>query len=762
VGERLHFCARVGGSRQEGRSYQVHPILTGITVIDMTVGLAGPMATRLLADAGADVVKVESPSGDLVKGSPLYIVCNRGKRRITLDLDKSTERAVFDDMLASADVFTHSLRRSEALEWHLDDQALRTRFPRLIVCTLRGFPDEHLDFDMPGFDILIQAATGLMDEQERTRPGPIFSRLPSPSWCSVYLVAIGIIVRLLIRQRGGSGGAVHTSLFQGGMIPLLGMWNRVKNPTDSMSMKPDSERMLFRCGDGAWIQLSGYWAEVPLLLETMATAGLEPPEQSDSSSDRSALSRAEEDALWRSVFSQHPSEDWLLAMEEFGVPAARVAPLGELLRSSEAVTHGYVVEVEDPVWGLTRQAGTPFQIRTMAASQDGLSPMATVGRLGAHPLEGLRVLDFGTFIAGPFCAMLLSDLGADVIKVESLTGDRIRVWENLFLGYQRGKRSIAIDLRKSDAHPILERLVQWADVVHHNLRSSKARKLGLDCASIRLMNPNAIYSQIYAYGPTGPNSDHPGMDPVMQAMSGWMVEGAGDGNTPFLSRHLPIDTTAGLASTVATLLALYHRERTGSPSEVSASLVGAAAMMTSETVLQMATGTVAPVHRVDSALTGVSEGYRIYQALDGWIAVAAVSPCAMAAARTVLGLARSRNDGEGTFKSAIAKRHVGELMDAFRSVEVPAQPVRENYKEEFFNSADQDGSKLVTTYPSGRYGVVQQAGAFWAFDGFRVQLEKAAPALGEHSREILREMGVDDYTILSLGAAGVVSGANLL
>jgi crotonobetainyl-CoA:carnitine CoA-transferase CaiB-like acyl-CoA transferase len=741
---------------------RVNRLLAGISVIDMTVGLAGPMATRLFADAGADVVKVESPSGDLVKGSPLYIVCNRGKRHMTLDLDRPTERAVFDDMLANADVFAHSLRRSQALEWQLDDQALRSRFPRLIVCTLTGFPDEHQDVDMPGFDILIQAATGLMDEQERARPGPVFSRLPSASWCSVYLVAIGILVRLLLRQRGGRGGAVHTSLFQGGMIPLMGLWNRVRDRTESMSMKSDSSRMLFRCGDGAWIQLSGYWAEVPLLLETMATAGLEPPDNSESRRDRSEFSRDEEDAVWRSVFSHRSSEDWLLAMEEFGVPAARVAPLGELLRSSEAMTNGYVVEVEDPAWGLTRQSGTPFEIRTMTASQDGSSRSAAVGAVGAYPLEGLRVLDFGTFIAGPFCTMLLADLGADVIKVESLTGDRIRIWENLFLGYQRGKRSIAIDLRKSDARPVLERLVQWADVVHHNLRSSKARKLGLDCESIRRMNPSVIYSQIYAYGPTGPNRDRPGMDPVMQAMSGWMVEGAGDGNRPFLSRHLPVDTTAGLASTVATLLALYHRERTGVPSEVSTSLVGAAAMMTSETVLQMETGSVASVPRVDAALTGVSEGYRIYQAVDGWIAVAAVSVCAMAAARTVLGLARARNEGEGTFESAIAKRHVGELMDAFRSVEVPAQPVRENYKEEFFDSVDQGGSRLVATYPSARYGVVQQAGALWAFDGFRVQLERAAPALGEHSREILREMGVDDYTILSLGAAGVVSGANLL
>ena len=175
----------------------------------------------------------------------------------------------------------------------------------------------------------------------------------------------------------------------------------------------------------------------------------------------------------------------------------------------------------------------------------------------------MRVVDLGSYLAGPLGPMLLADLGADVIKVEPPTGDAMRWNEASFEGCQRGKRSLVLDLRDPAQRPLLERLVASADVVHHNIRLPAATRIGVDPATLRAVHPDLVFCHVSLYGPEGPRADWPGYDQLFQSIAGWESEAAGRDNPPMWHRFGMMDHQAASASVVATLLALYHRERTG-------------------------------------------------------------------------------------------------------------------------------------------------------------------------------------------------------
>ena len=139
-----------------------------------------------------------------------------------LDLDDDGDRLRFDRLLAGADVLVHGFRPSRAHELGLDDAALAQRHPHLIASAVTGYPSNHPDAELPGWDILVQARSGAMWEVDGARPGPIFLRLPVPSWSTCYLVTVGILARLLVRHRTGQVGPAHTSLLQG-MLSVLSL-----------------------------------------------------------------------------------------------------------------------------------------------------------------------------------------------------------------------------------------------------------------------------------------------------------------------------------------------------------------------------------------------------------------------------------------------------------------------------------------------------------------------------------------------------------
>ena len=363
------------------------------------------------------------------------------------------------------------------------------------------------------------------------------------------------------------------------------------------------------------------------------------------------------------------------------------------------------------------------------------------------------MLDFGNFLAGPLATMMLADLGADVIKLEATTGDMMRGVERTFAGCQRGKRSIALDLKAPETRPVIEELARWADVVHHNMRYPAAKRLGIDDDSLRALNPDLVYCHTSSYGPRGPRADWPGFDQLFQAASGWEYEGAGEGNRPMWHRFGMMDHQNALASLTATLLAVYHQRRTGTPQFCTASLLGAAILTMSETFIGPDGGLV-PFERLDSDQLGVSPFHRIFECSDKrWIAVAAVSEDAQRALLAATGA----TSPEG-LEAAIGAVAQEPMLWRLERAGVPVEPVRTDQMNAFFDSAGSEAAKLVARYPHNTWGDVEQIGSLWDFGDLPVRFDRASPTLGQHSREVFDELGLDPALYRALAEAGHLVG----
>jgi crotonobetainyl-CoA:carnitine CoA-transferase CaiB-like acyl-CoA transferase len=195
-------------------------------------------------------------------------------------------------------------------------------------------------------------------------------------------------------------------------------------------------------------------------------------------------------------------------------------------------------------------------------------------------LEGVNVLDVASMLAGPYCATLLGDLGAEVIKLEPPRGDETRRFgprrgtdSGVFVGVNRNKRSLRVDLRTEDGQEVLARLVQWADVVVDNLRPQARKTLGLDHEALSAQNPRVISVSLSSFGPDGPYAGRAGIDPVAQALTGFMSVTGPRGGEPTKAGPPVGDATASLLATVGALAALRARETSGVGQQVDASLI---------------------------------------------------------------------------------------------------------------------------------------------------------------------------------------------
>jgi crotonobetainyl-CoA:carnitine CoA-transferase CaiB-like acyl-CoA transferase len=749
-------------------------ILDGIRVIDLAEGLAGSVTGLILAESGADVIKVEPPEGTRLRGTPPFTVWNRSKRSIALDAF-GKDRATFEALVKAADVVVHDFTPAEALARKIDEASLRALAPDLIVAPITGFPAGHEEEEVPAHDTLVLAASGIMDEQAPVgrADGPVYLRFPLASWGATWLAAIGIATRIFNMRRGGAAGDVHTSLLQGALVPVMMHWRRVETPSRNLGYgmpKFETNPTLLECSDGVWIHFIGNVQKAPLVVETMEAMSI---------AEREAANTANSNAYWSdwgwcmAAFKTRPSEVWLKELWAHDVAVQPALPMGALYFDEQCHANGYVLDVADVDEGLTRQPGmpfvttppprTPFSAPRLDADHEAIlsewtvrtkPPAPAAPRSFERPLEGLRVLDLGSYLAGPLAPMLLGDLGADVIKIESLGGDAMRgAAEWSFFGCQRNKRSLALDLKHPDAREIVARLVRQADIVHHNQRMPAAKKLGIDYDSLHAINPRLIYCHVSSYGPVGPRKDWPGYDQLFQSSSGWEYEGAGEGNMPMWHRFGMMDHQAAMSSLYGIMLALIERERTGEGQFVAASLLGASLLTSSETHLTAA-GELAPYARLDALQMGVGPGDRIYKAADGWLALVADE----AALRTLT--SRLGVSSPAGLAAAFAALPLDEALTLAQQAGAAAVPARTDQQDAFLDSSVNQRLGLATTVRHPTYGNIEQPGALWNFEGQQLATGRAPPQTGEHTRGILAEVGFSSGEIDGLLAKHAVLQAS--
>ena len=377
----------------------------------------------------------------------------------------------------------------------------------------------------------------------------------------------------------------------------------------------------------------------------------------------------------------------------------------------------------------------------------------------SSPLGGLRVVDLTSYIAGSYAAMMLADLGADVIKVESLEGDSFRELPGFF-GWNRGKRSIAVNLKDPEGVAVVERLARGADVVMDNMRPGVAERLGVGPGRLRALNPRLVYSSVTAFGSTGPYVDRPGFDPLLQAMGGVMALQAMGGPPQYLRIAVTDYYTAALAAQ-AILAALFARERTGVGQHVQTSLLHGVLALQSGNVVEYAGKPL---------VSRPNPTYRLYVAGDGeWFFLACGNQSFWAKLCKALGLDDLADDPR--FASWVLRLdHADALMpileERFRSqprahwlevlaaYDIPAAPVQT--LAEFMDDPAVRHHGLVREYDHPEVGKLRLMGAPLVFSDTPAPDAGPPPTLGQHTDEVLAELGYDKPAVAKLRQKRVV------
>ncbi|HEX2737381.1 MAG TPA: CoA transferase [Acidimicrobiia bacterium] len=387
-------------------------------------------------------------------------------------------------------------------------------------------------------------------------------------------------------------------------------------------------------------------------------------------------------------------------------------------------------------------------------------------------LEGVRLIDFGQYLAGPFGPMIIGDLGADVIKVEPVTGDGMRMAGKPFFGCQRGKRDLALNVKTPEGMEIARRLIERADIVHHNMTKGVATRLGIDYDACKAIKPDIVYCNTYAYGREGPLSHFGGLDPLYQAATGLEYEAGAtqEGNQPLYYRFGMCDAANAMLSVVGVLTALYHHRVTGEGQEVWTSLLDGGAVFASDALL--VDGAPVPRPRLDVDLYGLDACYRLYETQDGWLQIAAVREPEWIGLCAALGVPELAGDTRFATRAVRAehRKHLEALLAprflaktaiswslALDDAGVPNEiPLDSHQGDLALFDADNVALGLTAEYEHPTMGLVRQFGELINFSETPGVVHGPPPLVGQDTREILEWLGYNDAQLDDLKARDIV------
>ncbi len=757
--------------------------LEGLLVIDASPIGPGSIAAMVLADYGARVVKVEPPQAASAPWSDVHSVWDRNKWSLILDLDADDDRTTFERLLLRADVLIDAFDELAEQRYGLADDRIAATFPRLVRASISTYGRGGPWSDRPGDPALLAARLGVMAEQDGPRPGPHFLGHPSTLYSTAMLTAMGALASLRARAVTGRGQRVDSSILDG-VLALSTMnwwWNEAgasylaRTGTDLGFGRSRIITDLFQCGDGEWLVIhtggtGGFKRAMDLLGIgecVREIPGLETSVPLDDEEYHAAR------VLAPAAFGAKPRAEWVSLFHAADLAALPVFRPTEVFDDDQVVHDGIIVDLDDPVLGHVRQVGRciDYAISGGAAMRPAPIPGADDGRLGdllaehapqpdvvgepgalAHPLDGVRVLDFSTYFAGPYAARLLSDLGADVIKIEAIEGDPMRPLPDPFEGAQRGKRTIAVDLKSPAGLRAVHELVATADVVMHNFRPGKAEKVGIGYEQLKALRPELVYCYLPGFGSSGPKSGLKSFAPLLSGFVGNFFEGAGDGQPPVRRVIGNEDYYNGLGGAVAVLMAIVCRDRTGRGQALESPQLRSALFATSHNFVDAA-GTVHRPFVLDADQYGLHPLHRLYPTSDGHLCIACHEAADFTRLAVELGVQSAIDDvglvDELTKSFAeLTTEHAFARLDAAGvpceiAIDYPLMP------ELLWDEWLTETSRVIEQHHP-QWGWLREIGVLVRPAATPAAVKGHGPMLGEHTVELLDELGYSSEAVEEL------------
>jgi crotonobetainyl-CoA:carnitine CoA-transferase CaiB-like acyl-CoA transferase len=662
--------------------------LEGLKVVDVSTTLSGAHASQLFADFGADVVMVEPVGGHPLRGQPAFPFWARGKKSISLDLKDPEDGAVARRLVEQADVFIETWRPGAAERLGLGYEDLRPTNPRLVYGSITGFGRTCRLSHVQGYEAVVMAKLGGYGALRLTSEDrPSFAATPAASFSASQTLLQGLLAALYERESSGIGQRVDTTLVQA--QTTHDCWNWITrlvasrypeafravprvNEERKVPNGPLSFRLLVALSkDGRWLQFSQ--TSERLWVAFMESLGLgwtlNDREWKDAPSDPDIDKR---EALWEKMLRAVRAktlEEWWQVFEEHPDVFAEVSRRGaELLHHPQLIHNGQVVEVDDPAFGKVRQLGPLVKMsRTPAAvdrpapalngdeaqlrqrwAQDGALPQerALIGSVpSGPPLEGVTVVELGTFYAGPFGATILTELGARVIKIELLEGDPMR-WITGFpevggVKVLAGKESVTVDIRAPEGRDLVYGLIRRADLVLRSFRAGAAERIGFDTDTLLSLNPNLVYHNAPGFGIDGPYGKRPAYAPTIGVGAGMagrnlgptMVQRPDLGEAEVKELSLRVgaaamsganpDALASLGVATGLLLGLLARKRGAPGQSILTTMLNTTGHCMAEDLVEYEGRP--PLDEVDHDILGFNALYRMYQAADRWVFLASVT-----------------------------------------------------------------------------------------------------------------------------------------
>lgn len=752
--------------------------LNGITVIEIDADVAVATAGMHFRDAGARVIKLEREGGDQARHADGHYGWDRGKESVVMAADGPARAA----LLATADVVIAPSRASLPAGY--------TRPAAQVLALSPAYSEAPAFAALPRDDALAAALTGVLAGTGAYRPGPAFPVLPTLSYAAGAALAGATMAAIFVRQTTGRGQEVEVAW------PAIGAY--LSGYQASVSTKVPvlpgaggtSPRGLsigwqvYRATDG-WI---GIACPNPTFFNRLIAAIDQTELLNDprfehapfvAPQDRDALAQIIADA-----FAGRSKAEWTERFEQFGVPGAQVLTRDEFVETSLVRENKAAQWAEDPEVGRVRQVGPAFRLGghqlagpAPAPRLDEHGPLpdgearaeASAAALPAHPLAGVRVLDFTGYLAGPTAGRLLVELGAEVIKVEPPEGEGFRGAGLSCVGINVGKRSIALDSRSQGGQQVLQRLIGSADVLLHALIPGAPEKLGLDYESVRAINPNIIHCWISGFGDAAEYRGRPSFDLLLQALSGQMTT-LGTAEAPIYSSIPMADLYAGMMAVYGIVLGLHERRRTGQGMAVTTNQVICSMSAQAGQFVSFA-GSANGVSADDIGRSAVE---RYYQLADGWAIVAAREAGSWGRLVDALGspLASWRDwdaaraetvDGAlaGQLAAALAGFTRAEVTEKLMGVGAPCAPVVLVREDGIRNSWFEDLGVLYRGISHERFGDITTVAGFFRFSETPAALPDIAQWVGEQNAEVLAGAGYTPAEIEQLREARVVVSPEL-